>query len=143
MDLAAILDPSHLTAFIGGTAVGAAGKYLADLFTDQRKRKEEKKKREKRLSGLESRMQQLFAEMRTDLAKDGQEHFREFVILSSEVTNYAHSRPRLVYFESKQRGLQDQIAILVGEGLVDRDQNYNPPLYRVKEDLASWLRGDA
>jgi hypothetical protein len=63
------MDPivSHLLTYLGGVATGAAGQYFADKYTDLRRKNEEKDVALEGLREAESKMPELFKELRSDL----------------------------------------------------------------------------
>ena len=79
-----MIDISHLVTFVAGTAVGAAGQYMADRFTDQRRTGEAKKESDRKYKSLVKNMPALIAEMKEDISKEGNELIREFVVLPNE-----------------------------------------------------------
>lgn len=143
MDISTLLDPSHLVTFLGGTAVGAAGKYFADLFTDQRKKKEELRAERLKFARLKSLMPALLDEMKEDILENKGAHMREFVVLPSEVTLFNSGKPRFVYFETKHPAAQNQADTLLSEGHVDVVQLEGPRIYRLKEAFVEKLLNDA
>ncbi|RTL51149.1 MAG: hypothetical protein EKK46_12655 [Rhodocyclaceae bacterium] len=143
MDISTLFDPSHLATFLGGTAVGAAGKYLADLFTDQRKKKEGIRADRLKFDRLKSLMPTLLDEMKKDLLENKESHMREFVVLRSEVTFFNSSKPRFVYFETNHPAAQNQADTLLSEGHVDVVQLEGPRIYRFKEAFVERVLNDA
>lgn len=66
-DPASLLDVTHLATFLGGALTGAAGTYLADRFTDQRRNSETQERNLNKLENLNLLMPEFFAEIREDL----------------------------------------------------------------------------
>ena len=143
MDLSTLLDSSHLVAFLGGTATGAAGKYFADLFTDQRKKKEERSAKEQLFRKTRDAMPGLLAEMKEDLKREAEAHVRELVILRNERVGFNSERPRFPYYESSHVGLKDKMATLAAAGYVDLVSNDEVEIYRMREGFVELLLSDA
>ena len=143
MDLSTLLDSSHLLAFLGGTAVGAAGKYLADLFTDQRKRKEEQAAKEQLFRKTRAAMPQLFEEMRESLKRESAAYIREVVVLRNERVSFDSDRPRFLFYESSHPGLKDKMGTLAVAGYIDLVSNDEVEIYRLHEHFVERLLSDA
>ena len=144
MDLSTLLDSSHLVVFLGGTAVGAAGKYFADLFTDQRKRREERAAKEQLFRKTRDAMAQLLAEMKEDLKRESDAYIREVVVLRNERVGFNSERPRFSYYESSHPGLKDKMGTLAVAGyigLVSNDDDVE--IYRLHEHFVARLLSDA
>ena len=139
MDLNSLLDPSHLLTFLGGTAVGAAGKYYADKFTDQRKKKEERVEQEAAYDKLAKSMPDLIAEMRADLLREADRFIRELVVLPNERVIFNSECPRLAYYESQHPGLRAKIAALADAGHLKTVRIEGAPIYRFRESFAERL----
>lgn len=58
-----------LVTFVVGVATGAAGKYLADKFTDQRRDKAKNRETKKEFHNVQNQMPELLAEMKVDFTK--------------------------------------------------------------------------
>lgn len=138
-DPSTLLDVSHLAAFLGGTAVGAAGTYFADLFTDQRRRKESESKEKNKFALLQERMKGFFDEIRVDLLDKPELGIREFVVLPNERITFTHDHPRFEYYESKYPGVKNYVAMLVEADYVDLVRSTGTPIYRFKEEFVSKL----
>ena len=107
LDLSTLLDPNLALAFLGGTAVGAAGKYLADKFTDQRHKKEEQDSERRNFADLKKMMPKLLAEMKEDLIRNEVLHLREVVILANRGLMFNYGQPRLEYFETEHPSVRN------------------------------------
>jgi hypothetical protein len=139
-DPSTLLDVSHLATFLGGVAAGAAGKYMADLFTDQRHAREAKVAEDAQFERISKLMPDLMAEFRSE---NRQLVLREFVILPYKGTTFNHDKPRIDIHEHKHSAAKNQVGILVSEGYVqvvrDSDSPIAPPIYRVTERLVERL----
>ena len=123
---------SHSIAFLSGALTGAAGKYLADKFTDQRHRQEEQAARDRRWAKIRAAMPALLDEMKEDLTK--QPLVREFVVLEHEGLGFAMGKGplRFRYFEEKHPNLRGLLAILENAEYI-YDVSPVPPIYRMTE----------
>jgi len=110
---------SNASAFLAGTITGAAGKYLADRFTDQRRTRESEATDRRRLKDLEAVMPDLLNEIRTDLRADTSRTKREFILLPNDRIQYTHPKLRFVYYESKHPDARNQISLLCQAGFAD------------------------
>jgi len=143
MDLTAILDTSHLLSFLGGTAVGAAGKYIADLFTDQRKKKEAAAEANAAFKKLIGAMPELIDEIRADLIREAEMHIRELVVLPNNRVIFNSDRPRFAYFESEHVGLKDKCETLARAGYLECVKPGPTPTYRLEEHFVERLAASA
>lgn len=139
-DASTLLDASHLVAFLGGTAVGAAGKYLADRFTDQRHKNEAKAEANAQFSEIANQMPAFLAEVRTDLASHPELAIREFVVLPVRGVVFNHDRARFEYFESEHPAVANFVAMLLEAGYVEVLRATGTPIYRFKEPFVSRVR---
>ena len=128
---------SHLLTFLLGSLTGAAGKYMADRFTDQRRRKEDRCTERSQLGALERTMPELLSEMRADLREGGA--VREFVILSNPHVQYTHDRARLVFYESSLPDIRNYAAALCEVGYAEEITTSATPKFRLREHFVSLL----
>lgn len=135
MDYSALLTPLPWATFLVGIAVGAGGQYMADRFTDQRRRKEAARDERTKFDTLQARMPQFFEEMREDLAKVGYESVREFVALPSQGVLFNSDRIRFAYFETDHPHLLNHVASLVDAGYARDVSTGNFPIYRLSEEF--------
>jgi hypothetical protein len=101
-------DVSHLVAFVGGAAVGAAGTYLGDRFTDQRRKSEARSKADAEFARIKKLMPALIAELAADLRNSSEHVLREFVILGNERLRFMHDKPRIEIYETKHPAAKNQ-----------------------------------
>lgn len=140
-DPASLFDVSHLATFLGGAAVGGAGQYLADRFTDQRRAQEMASDEKERFAQLNEVMSTLLQEMANDLKGDNSGAVREFVILPNERVRFNSRVPRFVYFESKHPNVRNQVALLVEAGYLQDVTVESAPIFRMRDGFVSMLRG--
>jgi hypothetical protein len=126
---------THSIAFLSGALTGAAGKYLADKYTDQRHRQEEQAAVDRRWAKIQAAMPALIQEMKGDLTR--QPLVREFVVLPNERISFGvgQSQPRFRYFEDEHPNLRGQLAILEAAGYIRDVTPVNAPIYRMSEDF--------
>lgn len=139
-NLAYLFDVSHLATFVGGAAVGSAGQYLADRFTDQRREQKKVSDEKKRFAKLNGLMPQLFEEMAKDLRDDQSATIREFVVSANRNISFNGSKPRFMYFESDHRSLKNQVSLLADAGYVQDVSVGNAPIFRMRENFVLLLR---
>ncbi len=139
-DSSSLFDISHLATFLGGAALGSAGKYLADRFTDQRRAQEATSSNKKRFAELSKIMGELFKEMADDLKEDKSFAIREFVILPNERVMFSSNVRRFAYYETRHPNIRNQVALLAEAGYVQDVTVGNAPIFRMQEALVSMLR---
>jgi hypothetical protein len=140
-DPSSLFDVTHLVTFLGGAAVGSAGTYLADRFTDQRRAQEIASSHKKRFAELNKIMYALFKEMVDDLKADKSCAIREFVILPNERVMFNSNTPRFVYYEVKYPNIRNQVALLAEVGYVQDVTVGNAPIFRMQESFVAMLKG--
>ena len=124
---------SILVGFLFGTATGAAGKYFADKYTDQRKEKETTSSERRSFDSLTKRMPDLIAEMKLDLVSDGNSLVREFVVLPNERVIFDSSEPRFVYYEDVVSDLRLKAGLLVDARFATEVSLNETPMFRLNE----------
>ena len=142
-DLSTLLDASHLAVFLGGTAIGAAGQYFGDRFTDQRHKSEAEAQAKKQFNEVVKQMPAFIAEVRTDLAARPELAIREFVVLSTPGITFNHDRARFQYFESDHIAIHNFVSTLVEAGYVEIIRPTGTPIYRLRESFVTKLRSGA
>lgn len=139
-DSTTLLDVSHLATFLGGAAVGAAGTYMADRFTDRRREKERKHAAAAKFERMAKHMPELLAELRKDLCENGALVLRELVILPNERITFNHDKPRIEVYESKHPAAKNQVGLLVSEGYLEVIRSSDTPIYRLAEHFVESLQ---
>lgn len=140
LELISLLDTSHFATFLGGACIGAAGTYLADRFTDQRRNSEARSRNLKQFRRIEKHMPDLFSEFRKDLAERPELAIREFVLLPSQNVIFNHGQPRFVYFESDYLALKNLVSLLVQAGYVSIVRSTDTPIYQLNEHFVELLQ---
>lgn len=138
-DPSTLFDVSHLGTFLGGAAVGAAGTYLGDRFTDTRRAKEQVAETKRSFKRLQEQMPDLLREIKTDLQTPGSSMIREFVLLPNSRIMFNHSKPRFQYFEKNHPHLQTQVDLMRDAGFVEELDSAHAPMYRMREHLVDAL----
>lgn len=140
-DPASLFDVSHLATFLGGTIVGAAGSYMADRFTDRRRKKEAISEAKQRFLAIQNLIPDLIAEIKADLGEPEKQLIREFVCLSNNRIIFNHDRPRFQYYETDHPDLTNKIQFLVDEGYVRDVSTTSHPIYRMSDEFVAFLDG--
>jgi len=126
-------------SFLVGVAVGAAGQYFADKYTDRRRAQEQRSGERRRFAELQALMLGLLNEMTKDFAGPDVNFVREAVLLPNQRVIYNSDHPVFTYFEDQHPNLAGQFAILENHGLVSRIGSSNTARFRISEELASFL----
>jgi hypothetical protein len=127
---------SSIIGFLIGTATGAAGKYLADKFTDQRRKAESTRQLKQEFLNIKRQMPELITEFKNDLSKKDQKFIREFFVLANrKVCLGGSSKPRFVYYEEEHKDLRGKIDILENQGFLIDVTTGNVPIYRMTEEF--------
>ena len=129
---------SHLISFLSGAFMGASGKYLADRFTDQRRRQEASRESKKRFHTVRQQMPDLIDEMHQDLNEPGNESMRHFVISPTESVRL--NVRAFVYYEDRHPDLRDKATILENHGFIFEETTGKLPRYRMTEEFVGLLR---
>lgn len=129
---------THSIAFLAGTLTGAAGKYLADKFTDQRHRQEVRATAAASFNRMQLAMPALIAEMKADLTND--EFVREFAILQTETSGYNSDHPVFCYSKERHPGLGGHVGLLEGAGFVEKLPPPRDCVFRMTEDFVDHVR---
>ena len=131
---------SHLITFLAGAFTGAAGKYLADKFTDQRRRQERQSEAQKIFDSVKKQVPELIKEMKEDLKKPDCSVMREFYILPNDRVMFnSGGKMCLFYYEDKHNHLLQKIKILENHDYVYDVTETNTPKYRITEEFAKFL----
>lgn len=128
---------THAAAFLVGAITGAAGAYLADRFTDQRRRAESRSEAWRAFERVEQLMPELIKEMRADLAETPTA--RDFFVLSDERISINTSGQYLAYYEKAHSNMQEKLSILENHGYIVDITPGNAKKYRMTEDFAVLL----
>jgi hypothetical protein len=139
-DPSSLLDASHLVTFLGGAAIGCAGQYFGDRFTDQRRAQQVVSASKKRFLKLFEIMSVLMLEMSEDLNGDETAATREFVILPNRRVGFNSTIKRFYYFEEQHIDVKNQVELLIESGFVQRVHISSAPIFRMREDLVDMLK---
>lgn len=128
---------STLAGFLAGTATGAAGKYLADRMTDQRRRQESQCEAKDRLKSIRAIAPGLLEELATDLQQN--RVLREVIILPNRRIQYSHLHDRIVLYEEERPHVRNEMSVLCNADHARQTQAGNYPLYVLQEAFVSLL----
>jgi len=130
---------THSITFLSGVFVGAAGKYLGDLFTDQRHRQEESRRASDLFHEVAASMPDLLREMRNDLQQAGHQHVREFFVIPEQAQLMPGGKA-FVYRSNDKNDYLAKTHILEGSGYVLDITPGNAPMFRMTESFVSRLK---
>jgi hypothetical protein len=142
-DPSSLLDVSHIATFLGGAVVGCAGQYLADRFTDQRRRQESQSASKKQFSRLKGEMPKLIDEMSQDLSNDESNSIREFAVTANKRISFNGDKPRFMYHKDEHPNIQLQVDKLLAAGYLDDVTPGNTPIYRMREGFVELIKAHA
>jgi hypothetical protein len=129
-----------LFGFLTGAITGAAGKYLADKYTDRRKEKEASAGARQKFRSTEALVPSLMAELRSDVLGGGNELVREFLLVQNERVQFANPKPRFVYYREKYPDLDSMVDILEDAGFVADITTGGIKTYRMSNEFIELLR---
>jgi hypothetical protein len=126
---------THSAAFLLGAAMAAAGQYLADRFTDQRRRQETRADIQARWAKIVGAMPAFIVEMKQNLSSAPL--VREFIVLPSKHVAFGGGKlqPRFRYYEDEHPQLRGQLAMLEDYGYIRDVTPRNTPIYRMTEEF--------
>jgi len=135
------MDPfSVLVGFLVGAITGAAGHYLGEKFTDERRSKESAIQLDEKWEDLKRRFPKVIEEMTTDANNPEMKGVRRFFV-KSRGTVLNNSEPSFVYLTNDHADISAALAYLVELGYIEDITPGNCPLYRMKEHFVDKLRG--
>ena len=123
-----------ILTYLLGIFSGAGGKYLADRFTDQRKKQESKEQTIKEFKKLVEIMPKLLNEMKIDFSNPEHNSIRKLVVIPSRnATFLPNGESFFPYYETDHAHLKEKMIVLENCGyLIDITPN-NAPIYRITE----------
>ena len=130
---------SHLITFLVGGITGAAGHYLGEKYTDQRRRQEARSEADEQWSKFEHIMPEILASLSAALAKDPL--FREIVVMPTKgaIIGGDPNNPRLRN-ESEHQGLRAKFRMLEEAGYLRDITPRNTPIYQMTEAFVQRLQ---
>jgi hypothetical protein len=131
---------SHAITFLLGTAVGAAGKYYADKYTDRRHRSEARKEEDKLFARLVREMPDLLEEMRGDVLSPVTSAWREFFVIPKGAV-LGSTGSAFFYVDDGENAFLSKTKTLAEYGYVEDITPDNAPMFRMKEEFVDRLRG--
>lgn len=123
---------------LSSVAIGAAGTYFAEKYTDERRKKEQKNEDLKTFTFLATRMTDLLSEMKSDLAGQGHAEWREFYVIPKG-TIINTRRNSFFYEDDKMNGFLSKVRTLEEYGLVYDITPGNSPMFRMSDQLVMRL----
>jgi hypothetical protein len=129
---------THGITFLAGIVVGAAGAYFGDLFTDQRRRKEDARKSRELFGAMVARMPDLLREMRTDVRDPDHRNVRDFFVIP-ESAQLTPDGKAFVYRVNSGNDYLSKVGILEASGYVRDITPGNAPKFRMTEEFVSRL----
>ncbi len=129
---------THGLTFLAGIAVGAAGTYFGDLFTDQRRRHAEDRKARELFADMVGRMTDLLREMRADLMEPDHRNVREFFVVP-EVAQMTLGSKAFVYRDNGTNDYLAKVQILEASGYVSDTTLGSAPKFRMTEEFVGRL----
>lgn len=139
-DPSSLFDTSHFATFLGGAAIGSAGQYLADRYTDRRREQEKMSHEKRNVAKLNELMPQLFQDLAEKLKSDQSGTIREFIVLKNRTIPFWESKPRYLYYESERPNLINQFSLLVEAGYAQNVSVGNIPIFRLREEFVLHLK---
>jgi hypothetical protein len=134
------LATNPLLTFIVGVGTGAAGKYLADKYTDRRRAKELNAALRQMFQDAASMMPELIKEMQEDLSKPEYRVVREFVILPNKHVSFSSSGKKCIcYFEDEHQELMNKVKLLENCGFIYNATETRTPKYGMTEEFVNCL----
>lgn len=130
---------THGLAFLVGAATGAAGTYLADRFTDQRRRKEAERSAQRQFAEVVALMPDLIREMKIDLSVPENATCRDFFVIP-EKTVLCASVGTLFYEDDGKNAYLSKVRILESQGFVIDITPGNAPMFRMQEHFVRALK---
>lgn len=130
---------SVAVGFIIGTATGATGSYLADRFTDIRRKKQLTNEEKSQWEQIERRFPTIISEMRADFSTPDGKNVRAFFVKESNTIMGFVSEPCFEYHTDKHPDLRPTILQLLQHGFISDITPGKTPMYRVHEKLVDRL----
>lgn len=132
-------DPTSMfVGFLVGAFTGAAGGYLADKYTDQRRKQEETKQSRRKFDAVCHQMPDFIKEMRDDLTQ--KPHVREFFLLEEGSAFGIKNSDAFVYRFSEKRPVRSWAKILENQGYVIEITPKSTPKYRMAKEFVNLIQ---
>lgn len=132
----------RLVIFLAGSLTGATGSYLADKYTDKRRRQEAEKESWSVWERVVRELPRLIAEMRDDVSRPENAARREFFVLRSRSQYIMGRGETLAYMEMEHGDLPQEIAVLENHGYVRDVSQGNARRYRMSEEFVQLLHSE-
>ena len=123
---------SALIGFVVGAFTGAAGTYLGEKYTDQRRKNEAENRLKAEWLDVCQRFPKIISEMREGVRKPEFESVRRFFVKSSRTTVNS-DQPHFEYHTDMHADLDAAISHLERFGYIEDITPGNCPMYRMSE----------
>ena len=131
---------SALVGFMVGVLTGAAGSYLGTRLTERRRTRLAAKDAKRAFLADKATMPSLISKIKVDLAGEGNQHIREFFVLSSKSVHLGRSqKTRFAYYEDEHENLRGKLDILESSGYIVDVTPGNTPIYRISESFVALI----
>lgn len=130
---------THLVALLIGVFIGAAGQYLGQRFTDQRRSSEEDRKARRRFEEVRALMPGLIAAMQKDLLEDKSGTVREFCPLNPDAI-FGATGLLLYYDPADFPNLENSIHVLENHRYILDVSEGHTPRYRLTEEFVRLVK---
>lgn len=134
---------THLVAFLAGTAAAMAGQYMADRFTDQRRKNEALAHAKGTFKHVFAAAPKLISELKSEMSLPVNAQVQEFVVLANMGIVFESDRRRLRILESDHPDLYNQISLMQEAGLLRKNLETAAPIYRMSTEFIATLKSDA
>lgn len=131
---------SHAAAFLFGAFTGATGKYLADKFTDQRRKKESRDETKQQFERVRAQMPELIAEMKHDLNSEGHGTIRDVLVIERDVMiSTGAMQSKFAFYRDDHEDLDGKVTVLENCGYVRLIESGPFPTYRLTEHFVQLI----
>ena len=125
--------------FLVGAFTGAAGNYLADKYTDNRRDKKLAKEQFSAWQDIERRFPAVIADMRGAFGSAEGKNVRAFFVKPSNTMIAVLSEPCFEFHTDEHPDLHAAVLHLARHEFITDITTGNCPMYRVHERLIDWL----
>ena len=130
---------SVTVGFLVGAFTGAAGTYLADKYTDERRADEAQSNATRQWRDTCKRFPKIISEMKADVTNPEYVDVRKFFVKSSKTT-VNKGEPSFEYHTDVHRDLSAAIDYLEELEYIEDITPENCPMYRMREQFVDLLR---
>lgn len=127
-------------SFLAGAITGAAGSYLGNRFTDQRRRRESASATQRQFHLACESMSDLIAALKAEATRPGWEMVREIFALPTKGVLAGTSQRRFMLYEDEIADLLTKLRTLESYGFVTEVTTKSVPIFRMTEAFVAMLR---